>query len=346
MSIPYAINGLGRIGRALVRVARQHPQLRLVAVNDLAEPSVLARLLGRDSVHGRFPGEVTHEAEALWVDGQRVPVSAAATPADIPWPDEPGLLVVEATGAVTVAAARDHLPGAERVVLAWNPDAADLPLVDAVLCLGINEASFDPGRHRLISNSSCTTNCIAPIVAVLHRAFGIRHGMVNTVHGYTPNQMLLDGARGKGSHVEPRRGRAAPINLIPVTSRAAEAVGWVLPELAGRLDGFGVRVPVANAALLDLVLELERPASLEAAVDRLRDAAAGELAGILKVTDEELVSTDYVGETASAVVDLPLLQSLDGGHMLRVVAWYDNEWGYANRLAELLLRLAAPGDER
>ncbi len=366
MSIPYAINGLGRIGRALVRAARQHPRLRCVAVNDLVPAPVLARLLARDSVHGRFPGEIGHEPDALLVDGRRVPVSAAASPVDIPWPEEDNLLVVEATGAVTVAAARGHLRndaarsrdarsgrapsrqahGAERVVLAWNPDAADLPAVDAVLCLGINEGSFDPARHRVISNSSCTTNCIAPIVAVLHRAFGIRHGMVNTVHGYTPNQMLLDGAHGKGGQGEPRRSRAAPLNLIPVASRAAEAVGWVLPQLAGRLDGFGVRVPVADVALLDLVLELERPASVEAAADQLRSAAAEELAGILRVTDEELVSTDFLGETASAVVDLPLLQSLDGGHMLRVVAWYDNEWGYANRLAELLLRLAAPGDER
>lgn len=336
MSIRFAINGLGRVGRALLRVARRYPQLELVAVNDLAPADQLVRLIARDTVHGRFDGQLAAEPGALIVDGRRIPVLRAATPEQIPWSGPAPRIVVEATGAFRGGGpARGHLRGpVHKVVLAWNPEEEG-EQVDVCLCLGINQASYDPLRHHVISNSSCTTNCIAPVVAVLHRAYGVRHGLINTVHGYTNNQTLLDTA-----HPEPRRARAAAVNMIPVATRAARALSSVLPELAGRLDGVGVRVPVADGALLDLVVELERPAEVEEVRQLFRAAAAGELAGILAVCEEELVSSDFIGDPHSAVVDLPLVQAIDR-HMLRVIAWYDNEWGYANRLAELLLLIGS-----
>jgi glyceraldehyde 3-phosphate dehydrogenase len=333
MNIPYAINGLGRIGRALLRAARVHPELRLVAVNDLASPAVLARLVARDSVYGPYPGQVRPEGPNLILDGRKVPVFAAAEPSAIPWQKAAPRLVVEATGASrTGAFARGHLQGGvEQVVAVWNPQ--DPQDVDLTLCLGVNEGALDRSRHRLISAASCTTNAIAPLAMLLDRAFGLRRGLSNSVHAVTNNQALLDGPHG-----DPRRSRSALLNIIPTPSHAARAVASVLPRLAGKLDGFAVRVPTGMGALLDLVVELERPASAEAVRDLLRQAAAAELAGILTVTEEELVSSDFVGNPASVIVDLPLVQVVDGG-LLRVVGWYDNEWGYAHRLAEILVLL-------
>ncbi len=334
MSIPFAINGLGRIGRALLRTARQHPQLRLVAINDLAPAAALARLVARDSIHGCFDGRVEADGDDLVLDGVRVPVYREPDPSDVPWRETGPRIVVEATGATqTGAFARRHLGGpVERVVAAWNP-SVEPPDVDLTICLGVNESSFDPRRHRVVSNSSCTSNCIAPVVSVLHRAYGVRTGLANTIHSVTNNQALLDAALP-----DPRRSRSALLNLVPVRSRAARAVGWLIPELAGRLDGFAVRVPAPDVALLDLVVVLEQPAEAEQVRQLFRTAAAGELRGILGVSEEELVSSDFIGDPRSAIVDLPLLQRT-GDDLLRVVAWYDNEWGYASRLAELLLLL-------
>lgn len=339
MSIPFSINGLGRVGRALLRCSRRFPQLELVGINDLAPAEVLARLVARDSIFGPFGGVVQADGEALVIDGRRIPVFSEPDPAQIPWQRAGAKIVVEATGASrTGPFARGHLHGGvERVVAAWNP--RDPEEVDATICMGVNEETYRPGEHRLVSNASCTTHCTAPVVRVLEAGWGIRQGLINSVHGVTNNQALLDSA-----HPEPRRSRSAMLNMIPTASHAAEAVGLVLPRLAGRLRGFVVRVPAPHGALLDLVVELREPAS----DDELRDAfrlAARKAGGILAVTEEELVSGDFIGDSHSAIVDLPLIQSLEDG-MVRIVAWYDNEWGYASRLAELLLLLGGSTEAR
>jgi len=349
MTTPFAINGLGRVGRALLRAIRSTPalaaQLELVAVNDLAPAATLARLLARDSLYGVYPGEVPGEvgadSGALILDGRRVPVLRCPEAGTVPWSDHGARIVVEASGTLTRGseARRHRTAGVERVVAAWNPEPeedgtlSDAMGVDWTVCLGVNQREYDPARHRVISNASCTTNAIAPVVQVLDDAFGVRHGLINTIHGYTGNQRLLD-----GPHSEPRRMRSATLNMIPVPTRAAVAVAAVLPGMRGKLDGFGVRVPSPSMALLDLVVTLERPATPETVRQRFREAAAGPLQGILGVTEDELVSSDFLGDPRSAIVDLPLIQRV-GESMLRVVAWYDNEAGYAQRLAELLVFL-------
>jgi glyceraldehyde 3-phosphate dehydrogenase (phosphorylating) len=339
MPVPFAINGLGRVGRALLRIAAARADVELVAVNDLVAPEVLARLLRRDTVHGPFPGNVEAADGALLVDGRRIPLFRESDPAAIPWRPTGARLVVEATGELLARArAARHLDrsadpgegrdgGVERVILTANaPDA------DVTLCLGVNESDYDPRRHRVVSNSSCTTNCLAPILRILHARFGVERALMTAVHSYTVNQRLLDLA-----HPDPRRSRAAAVNMVPTATTAPAAVGRLLPALAGRVEGIGVRVPTPAAAMLDLAVVLAAEAGVEQVRSAFRDAAAGELAGILATTDEELVSSDFIGDPHSAVVDLPLVQAT--GRLLRVVAWYDNEWGYANRLAELVARL-------
>ena len=330
MSVPFAINGLGRVGRALLRIAAARDDVRLVAANDLTPVPVLARLVARDSVRGPFAGTVEAADGGLVVDGRRVPVSAAAEPAGIGWRDGAPRVVVEATGAHGARAAAGHLGGpVERVVIAANAEDADV-----TLCLGVNDGDYDPARHRVISNASCTTNCLAPLAAVLDRAFGIERGTMTAVHSYTVNQRLLDLA-----HADPRRQRAAALNLVPTATTAPRALGRVLPRLAGRVAGVAVRVPTPMGALLELVVHLARPTTADEVRDAFRAAAAaGPMAGVLGVAEEELVSSDFVGDPRSAVVDLPLVEVVDG-RLARVAAWYDNEWGYASRLADLVARL-------
>jgi glyceraldehyde 3-phosphate dehydrogenase len=332
MTTRFAINGLGRVGRALVRVAPRYPGLELVAVNDPATPEQVARLLRHDTVHGRAEEEVGWEAGALRLGGRRVPLSNAATPEEIDWGGTAPAIVVEATGRFRQRAlAAGHLHGGvERVIV-----SAILPDADATFCIGINEETFDPARHRVISNASCTTNCLAPLLRVLDRAFGVERALMNTVHCMTNSQQLVDMA-----HPDARRARSAPANIIPTTSDAIPSIGWVMPEMAGRVEGLAMRVPIVAGSLVDLTVLLARDASLAAVADAFRAAAAGEMAAILGVTDEELVSADFVGEPRSAVVDLPLLQQA-GARLFRVVAWYDNEYGYAHRLAELVLHVGA-----
>ncbi len=336
MPIRFAINGLGRVGRALLRIARQRDDLELAAVNDQASAQVLARLIRHDSLHGRFPGTVEAEPGALWIDGRRVPLFAANEPAAIPWQEAEPWVVVESTGQFrSRAEAAAHLGSSgggasrggvvEKVVV-----SAAAPGVDATFCVGVNHQSYDPGRHHVVSNASCTTNCLAAVAKVLVEEAGIEHGFMSTVHCYTNSQRLMD-----MSHPDPRRARAAALNVIPTTSDAVLAIGEVMPELAGRIGGTAYRVPVPDGSLVDFVVRTERPASREALAEAFRRAAAGPLAGILAVTEEELVSADFIGDPNSATVDLPLLEALDS-RLLRVVAWYDNEWGYANRLADLL----------
>ena len=333
MPIRFAINGLGRVGRALLRIAHDRPDLELAAVNDVAPAPRLARLVARDTVHGPFAGQVAAVEGGIAIDGRTIPVFQQAEPAAVNWSCEGVEVVVEATGRfLRRTAAAGHLRGTVRcVVLSANSDPADP--ADATICLGVNEGALDPARQTVISNSSCTTNCLALVAKVLHDRFGVRRALMSTVHSYTENQRLLD-----LPHADPRRARAAALNLIPTGTTAARTLGLLLPDLAGRVEGFAVRVPTPAVAMLDLVADLATAATPEAIRQAFRDAAAGPLAGWLGVTDEELVSSDFVGDPRSAVIDLPLVQVTGG--LARVVAWYDNEWGYAHRLADLLGRLA------
>jgi glyceraldehyde 3-phosphate dehydrogenase len=334
MPVPFAINGLGRIGRALLRIAAGRPGLELVAVNDLGSAPQLARLVAHDSLHGPYPGTVAADGDRMVLDGRAIAAWSCADSRAIPWQESGARVVVDATGLCkTSALAAEHQrPGIERVIVSANA------AVDITLCVGINHQAYDPARHHLLSAASCTTNCLAPLAFLLHREYGISRGMLNTVHSYNNDQRLLD-----YPHHDPRRARAAALNMIPTTTSAIAALERVLPALAGRLAGFAVRVPTPNVSLLDLVVELERPAGVTAVNELLTQAADGELAGILAVTAEPLVSSDFLRRSESAVVDLELTQAI-GERMVRVVAWYDNEWGHASRLADLLELVGSPED--
>ena len=347
MPTPFAINGFGRIGRALARIAHTRTDLELVAINDIAPVEQLARLLARDSVHGPFPGRVEVQGDALVVDGRPIPTFRHPAPQDIPWQDTPATLVVEATGRATerrAAAAHLRPDGPSRVLISAISSDADL-----LLCRGIDGEAFDAGKHHVVSNASCTTNCLVLLLDVLRREFGLEHALMNEVHSYTGNQHLID-----APHDDPRRGRAAAVNIVPTYTAAPEAAQRLLPELKGKVDGIAVRVPTPNVALLDLVARLERPASVDEIRAAFRRQAEGRLQGLLGVSDEPLVSSDYIGDRHSAVVDLDLIQSLDSPpstpnatstdstSLVRVVAWYDNEWGYAGRLADLVAQIGAP----
>ncbi len=334
MSLPFAINGLGRIGRALLRIARARPDLELVAVNDLASAAQLAPLIAHDSIHGRLEGEVKADADALVLDGRRIPVTSIADSAAIDWNGERPRVVVDATGHCKSREKAQVLlaGGVEKVLVSANAEGMDL-----TVCIGVNEKQYDPSAHRFLSAASCTTNCLVPLLFVLDREFGVELAMLNTVHSYNNDQRLLS-----HPHADPRRARAAAINMVPTTTSAIEASIRILPQMSGRLQGFAVRVPTANVSLVDLVAELEEAPDIEEVHQALRAAAGSEMAGILKLSDEPLVSSDYIGESASAVVDLPLTQQV--GHQLyRLVAWYDNEWGHASRLADLLEIIATRG---
>jgi glyceraldehyde 3-phosphate dehydrogenase len=334
MPLRFAINGLGRVGRALLRAARGRAEIQLAAVNDVTAASELAPLIARDSVHGPFPGRVFADGDSLVIDGHRVAAFQEPDPERIDWSREEVAVVVEATGRfLGRRQAARHLRGTvRRVVLSANSDPADP--ADVTLCFGLNEGAFDPDRHAVVSNSSCTTNCLALVAKVLHSRFGVRRALMSAVHSYTESQRLLD-----QPHPDARRSRAAALNIIPVSTTAPEALGLVMPELAGRVDGLAVRVPTPMAAMLDLVAELERDASAAEVRRAFREAARGELAAWLGVSEEELVSSDFIDDPRSAVVDLPLVQVVNG-RLVRVAAWYDNEWGYAHRLADLLELMA------
>lgn len=331
MKTTFAINGLGRIGRALFRIAAARDDLEVIAVNDLAPVPTLARLLRRDSIHGPWDRRVVAEDQSLVLEDRRISVYHEAEPSRIPWDRDAVGLVVDCTGRFAGRQAADHLRhGVRHVVVSAN--AAD---ADFTVCLGVNDDLLDPTKHRLISNASCTTNCIAPVAKVLDDQFGLEYGLITTIHAYTPGQNLLD-----GPHENPRYGRAAAINLIPAATGAATAVGLVLPQLTGRLDGQAVRVPTANVSTVHLIATLREKVSTQQLADAFRQASQSTLKGILSVVDEEWVSSDFLGNPHSSVVDLTLIQQLQG-QLYRLVAWYDNEWGYANRLADLLARLGS-----
>ncbi len=335
MPIPFAINGLGRIGRALLRIAAKRESLALVAANDVAGAPELAHLLAHDTIHGGFEGEVAASPGTLILDGRPIPVFDEAEPSEIPWPSTDARVVVDATGrCLTRECAASHRRGrVEKVIVSANARGLDL-----TLCRAVNDGAYDPQRHHLLSGASCTTNCLAPVAYLLHREFGLRRAMLNTVHSYNNDQRLLESA-----HPDLRRARAAALNMIPTSTSAVEALGRVLPELAGRVEGFAVRVPTPNVSLIDLVAELDDSPSAEDLNRLFIEAAGGDFAGVLATTADELVSSDFIGDSHSAIVDLPLTRSLNrgaGGALVRVVAWYDNEWGHAARLADILELLA------
>ena len=336
MAVRVAINGFGRTGRAAFRAAyEREADIEWVAINDIAEPAMLAQLLKYDTVYGPFAGTVEAVDGAIVVDGTRIPAPSETDPARLPWGELGADVVIESTGRFRARAdAEKHLTAGARKVIISAP-AKD---PDVTVALGVNfDDVYDPEAHRIISNASCTTNCLAPVAMVLHEALGIRHGLMTTVHAYTGDQQLLD-----GPHKDYRRARAAACNLVPTTTGAAKALGLVVPALEGRLQGFAVRVPVPTGSLVDLTVEVERATSVAEVNAIVRDRAdLGALEGILRYSEEPLVSSDIVKSPFSAIFDGGLTTVIDGT-MVKVVAWYDNEWGYSNRLVDLAQRVLVP----
>ncbi|WP_306336348.1 type I glyceraldehyde-3-phosphate dehydrogenase [Streptomyces sp. KL118A] len=326
MTVRIGINGFGRIGRNVFRAALARDiDLEIVAVNDLGDVATMAHLLAYDSVLGRLPGRVTAEPGAIRVDDRRIEVFAERDPAGLPWGELGVDVVIEATGVFTDAArARAHVEGgAKKVVIAAPADGEDITIV-----LGVNDDAYDPERHTIISNASCTTNCLGVLAKVLHDAVGIDSGMMTTVHAYTQDQNLQD-----APHKDLRRARAAGLNIIPTSSGAAKAIGLVLPELAGRLDAYALRVPVPTGSVTDLTVTTRRPTTVEEIKEAYAAAAAGPYEGLLSYTEAPIVSTDIVTDPASCVFDAGLTRVT--GPQVKVVGWYDNEWGYSNRLIDL-----------
>ncbi len=334
MAIRVAINGFGRIGRLVFRALAARPEFEVVAVNDLSDPKSLALLLRYDSVHGRFPGTVEAGEGELRVNGRSVKVLAVKDPAALPWKDLEVPFVVESTGVFTKRAdIEKHLSAGARKVVLTVPPKDD---IDAMVVLGVNDGVLRP-EHRIVSNASCTTNCLAPLAKVIHDAFGIEHGLMTTVHAYTNDQRILDLV-----HKDPRRARAAAMNIIPTTTGAARAVGKIIPELKGKLDGYALRVPVPDGSVVDLTAVLRKDVSAAEVNAAVREAAAGPMKGILEYTEDPIVSSDVVGTSVSCLFDAGSTMVM-AGRMVKVVAWYDNEWGYSCRVADLLARLAAIG---
>ena len=328
------INGFGRIGRNVVRAALHNPNIEFVAANDLTDTRTLAHLLKYDSVLGTLPEKVSVEGSAIVAGDRRIQVFAVKDPAEIDFPGLGAEIVIESTGKFTDAKdASKHLRGSVKKVVISAPAKNE----DITIVLGVNEKSYDPAKHHVISNASCTTNCLAPVVKVLHDAFGIEKGSMTTIHSYTNDQNVLD-----FPHKDLRRARAAAINMIPTTTGAAKAIGLVMPELKGKLDGYAMRVPTPNVSVVDLVVLVSKPTTTEAVNAALKQASAGALQGILAYTEDPVVSTDMMHNPNSSIVDSQLTKVLDG-NLVKVVAWYDNEWGYSMRVVDLVEFLAKKG---
>jgi glyceraldehyde 3-phosphate dehydrogenase len=329
MAVKVGINGFGRIGRNVFRAAHAAgADLEFVAVNDLVDTATMANLLKYDSILGRFPGEVEAGDSALSIDGKELKVLAERDPAALPWGDLGVDVVIESTGLFTKRedAAKHLEAGAKKVII--SAPATD---PDVTVALGVNfDSAYDPASHHVISNASCTTNCLAPLAKVLHEAFGIEQGLMTTIHAYTADQRLQD-----MPHKDPRRSRAAALNLIPTTTGAAKAVGLVLPELNGKLNGFSMRAPVPTGSAVDLVFTTPEPLDADKINAALKEAADGPLKGILAYTEDPIVSTDIVGDPHSSIVDAQSTMVIGDGRMAKVISWYDNEWGYSNRCVEL-----------
>ncbi|MBJ6726223.1 type I glyceraldehyde-3-phosphate dehydrogenase [Geomesophilobacter sediminis] len=330
MALRVAINGFGRIGRSVLRAAAKDPSIEFVAINDLTDAKTLAHLLKYDSVHGIYPSEVEARGDEIVIDGKAIKILAIKNPAELPWKSLNVNVVLEATGLFT---ARDkaalHLQaGASKVIISAPATDPDLTIV-----LGVNDAAYDKEKHHIISNASCTTNCLAPVAKVLHDSFGIERGLVTTVHSYTNDQNILD-----LPHRDLRRARAAALSMIPTTTGAAKAVALVLPELKGKLDGMAIRVPTPNVSVVDLVATLNKKTSAEEVNAALKAAAEGPLKGILGFCTEQLVSIDFNGNPLSSIVDAPSTKVIDG-NMVKVISWYDNETGFSQRVVGLIKKL-------
>jgi glyceraldehyde 3-phosphate dehydrogenase len=328
MAVKVGINGFGRIGRNVFRAAHAAgADLEFVAVNDLTDPASLAHLLKYDSILGRFPGEVEARDAAIAVDGGEIKVLSERDPGALPWGDLGVDVVIESTGFFTARddAAKHLSAGAKKVII-----SAPAKEPDVTVALGVNFDTYDRESHHVISNASCTTNCLAPLAKVLHEAFGIEQGLMTTIHAYTADQRLQD-----MPHSDPRRSRAAALNLIPTTTGAAKAVGLVLPELNGKLNGFSMRAPVPTGSAVDLVFTTPNPLEPAQINEALRAAAEGPMKGILSYTEDPIVSTDIVGDPHSSIVDGLSTMVIGDGRMVKAIAWYDNEWGYSNRCVEL-----------
>jgi glyceraldehyde 3-phosphate dehydrogenase len=333
VTVKIGINGFGRIGRNVLRAALERvPDLEFTAVNDLGSAATFAHLLKHDSVLGRFPGTVSADSDSIDVDGRTIRFLSERDPQRLPWGELGVDVVVESTGLFTDAEkARAHLDAGARKVVITAPAKGE----DITICMGVNDSAYNPAGHHVISNASCTTNCLAPVAKVLSDSFGIENGFMTTVHAYTQDQVLLDSL-----HKDPRRARSATMSIIPTTTGAARAVSLVLPELKGKFHGIALRVPVPDVSLVDLVATLSKPASVEDVNAELKEAADGALDGILAVTDEELVSSDFMHDSHSSIVDAPSTMVL-GDRTVKVLSWYDNEWGYSCRVVDLVAHIAA-----
>ncbi|HEX5241171.1 MAG TPA: type I glyceraldehyde-3-phosphate dehydrogenase [Candidatus Limnocylindrales bacterium] len=327
------INGFGRIGRqSLKAILERAPDIEVVAVNDLVDTKLNALLFKHDSTYGAYPGNVEHTDDSLIIDGREIKVLKEKDPAALPWGELGVEIVLESTGLFTDAEkARAHIQaGARKVIISAPAKGEDITIV-----LGVNDEMYDPSKHHVISNASCTTNCLAPAAKVVHDALGIERGLMNTIHSYTNDQRILDVA-----HKDPRRARAAGQNIIPTTTGAAKALALVIPDLKGKFDGFSLRVPTPTVSVVDFTADVSRPTSVEELNDAFRSAEAGPMKGILGVSDEPLVSSDFRGDSRSSIIDSASTMVL-GGTMVKVISWYDNEWGYSCRCADLIAMVAA-----
>ena len=334
MSVKIGINGFGRIGRTVFRILSDRDDIEVAGINDLFENEQLVYLLKYDSVMGVFPKEVTADDDFMYVDGRKIAMTAEKDPAKIPWGNLGVDIVIESTGVFTKKEALEkHLQGGAKKVILTVPAKDE---IDATIVVGVNDDTLKP-EHRLVSNASCTTNCLAPIAKILHEKFGIEEGFITTVHAYTNDQRLAD-----VPHKDFRRSRAATQNIIPTTTGAARAVGKVLPQLKGKLDGMAMRVPVPDGSIVDLVAKLQKTPSTEEVNAAVREAAAGPLADIVEYSEVPLVSTDIIGNPHSSIFDALSTRAAGDGYV-KVVAWYDNEWGYSNRVVDLIDRMVAVG---
>jgi glyceraldehyde 3-phosphate dehydrogenase len=334
MAIKVGINGFGRIGRNVVRAGLNNPNVEFVAANDLTDTKTLAHLLKYDSILGRLDADVKAEQDAIVVNGKRIRIFATKDPAEIDWPSVGAQIVVESTGKFTDATqAAKHLRGPVKKVIISAPAKNE----DVTIVLGVNENMYDPAKHKVISNASCTTNCLAPVVKVLQDTFGIEKGSMTTIHSYTNDQNVLD-----FPHKDLRRARAAALNMIPTTTGAAKAIGLVMPELKGKLDGYAMRVPTPDVSVVDFVAVLKRNTTTEEVNASLKEAANNGLKGILGYTEDPVVSSDLMHDSHSSIVDAQMTKVLDG-NLVKVVAWYDNEWGYSMRIVDLIEFIAKKG---
>jgi len=329
MSVRIGINGFGRIGRLVFRAA-QGKDIEVVGINDITDAKTLAHLLKYDSVHGRFDGEVAADGDALVVNGKRIPVWAERDPASLPWQKLGAGIVIESTGLFTARdkAAAHLTAGAERVII-----SAPSPDPDVTLVLGVNDDDYDPAKHKIVSNASCTTNCLAPVAKVLHDEFGLESGWMTTIHAYTGDQRLHD-----APHKDLRRARAAAVSMLPTSTGAARAIGLVMPDLKGRLDGFAIRVPTSDVSVVDLSAKLSKKTDADAINAAMKKAAEGPMKGILEYVEDPLVSVDFVGNPHSSMFDAPTTKVMDGD-FAKVLSWYDNETGYATRCVDLALKM-------